>query len=124
MATLLVIDDELPIRQNLARFLSLEGHQVLQAADGEAGLTLALGEPRPDLVLCDVMMPRLSGYELLAALRADPRGRHLPFVFLSASAEKERLEQALEQGASGYVTKPFNLTQLKDVLDRHLGPRP
>lgn len=124
MATLLVIDDELPIRQNLARFLSLEGHQVLQAADGEAGLTLALGEPRPDLVLCDVMMPRLNGYELLAALRADPRGRHLPFVFLSASAEKERLEQALEQGASGYVTKPFNLTQLKDVLDRHLGPRP
>ncbi len=124
MATLLVIDDELPIRQNLARFLSLEGHQVLQAADGEAGLALALGEPRPDLVLCDVMMPRLNGYELLAALRADPRGRDLPFVFLSASAEKERLEQALEQGASGYVTKPFNLAQLKDVLARHLGPRP
>ncbi len=124
MATLLVIDDELPIRQNLARFLSLEGHQVLQAADGEAGLALALGEPRPDLVLCDVMMPRLNGYELLTALRADPRGRDLPFVFLSASAEKERLEQALEQGASGYVTKPFNLAQLKDVLARHLGPRP
>lgn len=124
MATLLVIDDELPIRQNLARFLSLEGHQVLQAADGEAGLALALGEPRPDLVLCDVMMPRLNGYELLAALRADPRGRDLPFIFLSASAEKERLEQALEQGASGYVTKPFNLAQLKDVLARHLGPRP
>jgi CheY-like chemotaxis protein len=119
MARILVIDDEAPIRENLVRFLVLEGHQVLQAADGRLGLE-AIRTHKPDFILCDVMMPHLDGFEVLAATHADPALRGIPFVFLSASAEPEKLEAALKQGATGYVTKPFNLSNLRQLLATQL----
>lgn len=119
MARILVIDDEAPIRENLVRFLVLEGHQVLQAADGRLGLE-AIRTHKPDFILCDVMMPHLDGFEVLAATHADPALRGIPFVFLSASAEPEKLEAALQQGATGYVTKPFNLANLRQLLATQL----
>lgn len=119
MARILVIEDETPIRVNLMRFARLEGHEAIEAADGAAGLAAAR-EHRPDLIFCDVMMPQLSGLEVLAALQLEPALRKIPFVFLSASAESERLEEALRLGASGYVTKPFNFAQLQAVLKQHL----
>lgn len=119
MARILVIDDEAPIRENLVRFLVLEGHQVLQAADGRQGLE-AIRTHKPDFILCDVMMPHLDGFEVLAATHADPALRGIPFVFLSASAEPEKLEAALMQGATGYVTKPFNLANLRQLLATQL----
>jgi CheY-like chemotaxis protein len=126
MARILVIDDEAPIRENLVRFLVLEGHEVLQAADGRLGLE-AIRTHKPDFILCDVMMPHLDGFEVLAATHADPALRGIPFVFLSASAEPEKLEAALQQGATGYVTKPFNLANLRQLLATqlaHLAPQP
>jgi CheY-like chemotaxis protein len=126
MARILVIDDEAPIRQNLVRFLVLEGHEVLQAADGHLGLE-AIRTQKPDFILCDVMMPHMDGFEVLAATHADPALRGIPFVFLSASAEPEKLEAALQQGATGYVTKPFNLANLRQLLATqlaHLAPQP
>ncbi len=120
MAHILVIDDEAPIRGNLIRFLKLEGHRISEASDGRTGLALALGPDRPDLILCDVMMPGLTGFEVLAALQAQPSPHPVPFVFLSASAETERLQQALSEGATAYITKPFNLQQLRDMLHAHL----
>jgi CheY-like chemotaxis protein len=119
MARILVIDDEAPIRENLVRFLVLQGHQVLQAADGRLGLE-AIRTHKPDFILCDVMMPHLDGFEVLAATHADPALRGIPFVFLSASAEPEKLEAALKQGATGYVTKPFNLSNLRQLLATQL----
>lgn len=119
MARILVIDDEAPIRENLVRFLVLEGHQVLQAADGRLGLE-AIRTHKPDFILCDVMMPHMDGFEVLAATHADPALRGIPFVFLSASAEPEKLEAALQQGATGYVTKPFNLANLRQLLTTQL----
>ena len=119
MARILVIDDEAPIRENLVRFLVLEGHQVLQAADGRLGLD-AIRTHKPDFILCDVMMPHMDGFEVLAATHADPALRGIPFVFLSASAEPEKLEAALQQGATGYVTKPFNLASLRQLLATQL----
>lgn len=121
MATILVIDDEAPIRENLLRFLTLEGHCVIEAVDGQTGLQ-AIRAHRPGFILCDVMMPRMDGFEVLAAVQADPALRHIPFVFLSASAEPEKLHAALRQGAAGYVTKPFNLSQLRQLLAHP--PRP
>ncbi|MEO7105156.1 MAG: response regulator [Rhodoferax sp.] len=121
MARILVIDDEAPIRENLVRFLVLEGHQVLQAADGRLGLD-AIRTHKPDFILCDVMMPQMDGFEVLAATHADPALRGIPFVFLSASAEPEKLEAALQQGATGYVTKPFNLAHLRQLLTTQLVP--
>ncbi len=119
MARILVIEDEAPIRANLVRFVTLEGHDAQEAADGRAGLDAALAQP-PDLIFCDVMMPQMNGLEVLAALQLEVRLQRVPFVFLSASAEPERLEEALRLGASGYVTKPFNFAQLRAVLQQHL----
>lgn len=119
MKRILVIEDEAPIRANLVRFLRLEGFQTFEAQDGEAGLAMAL-EVRPDLIFCDVMMPRKDGFGVLNALRQDANNRDVPFYFLSASAEPERLELAMQSGAMGYLTKPFNLTQLHDILKRHV----
>lgn len=120
MATILVIEDEAPIRENLRRFLQLEGHQAIEAADGRAGLELALSR-HPDLILCDVMMPELDGFSLLRRLREDPAARSIPFVFLTASAEKDDHRLGLELGADEYVTKPFNLPELAALLRRRLG---
>jgi len=121
VATVLVIDDEASIRENLVRFLKLEGHKAVEAADGRAGLD-AVKTHAPDLIFCDVMMPHVDGFEVLATLQADATLRHIPFVFLSASAEPEKLQEALQQGANNYVTKPFNLARLRDLLAELLPP--
>ncbi|MFY7906300.1 MAG: response regulator [Burkholderiaceae bacterium] len=121
--TVLVIDDEAPIRENLIRFLRLEGYRVIDAADGAAGLAAAL-QHTPDLILCDVMMPRMTGFEVLAALQATDTHRHVPLVFLSASAEPEKLEEGLSKGARNYVTKPFNLAILQRVIQQCLADSP
>lgn len=114
-STVLVIDDEAPIRENLVRFLRLEGYQVMDAADGAAGLAAAL-QCTPDLILCDVMMPRLNGFEVLTQLQASPAHRHIPLIFLSASAEPEKLQEGIRMGARSYVTKPFNLAVLRQLI--------
>ena len=125
MATVLVVDDEVPIRDNLTRFLRLEGHSVLTAADGRAALALLQAHlpALPHLILSDVMMPHMDGIELLAQVQADERWRTIPFVFLSASAEPEKLQDALSRGAQGYITKPFNLASLHQMLALHLPPQ-
>jgi CheY-like chemotaxis protein len=115
VALILVIEDEASIRENLLRFLALEGYQTRSAADGQAGLQAARAEP-PDLILCDVMMPRMTGFEVLQALVQDPLLKRVPFFFLSASAEREKLEAGLALGAAGYVTKPFDLMALRKLL--------
>ncbi|MBW8722530.1 MAG: response regulator [Polaromonas sp.] len=119
MARILVIEDEANIRSNLLRFVRLEGHEALEAPDGDTGLQAAR-DHLPDLIFCDVMMPRMSGLEVLAALQAEPALKQIPLVFLSASAESERLDEALRLGASAYVTKPFNFAQLQAVLKQYL----
>ncbi|MBC7917363.1 MAG: response regulator [Rhodoferax sp.] len=119
MAQILVIDDEAPLRQNLARFLRMEGHQVMEAGDGQDGFAMAQAQ-RPALVFCDVMMPRMNGMQVLAALQGDDALRSVPFIFVSASAEPERLHEALGLGAKGYLTKPFSFEQLRQILQTHL----
>ena len=119
MANILIIEDETQIRDNLVRFLKLEGHQVAAAPDGLVGLEAARSNS-PDLIICDFMMPRLNGFQVLAALQEDPELRAVPFIMLSASAEPERLQQAIALGARAYVTKPFQFEQLRNLLDRYL----
>lgn len=119
MARILVIEDEAPIRANLLRFVRLEGHTALEAVDGLTGL-MAAREHLPDLIFCDMMMPQMNGLEVLAALQSEAALKHIPLVFLSASAEPEKLDDALRLGASGYVTKPFNFARLQAILKQHL----
>jgi DNA-binding response OmpR family regulator len=115
MKKVLVIEDETPIRDNLRRFLSLEGYLVVTAENGAVGVELARREV-PDLVFCDVMMPELNGYQVLSIMQGDPRLAGIPFVFLTASAEKENMVQGLALGAWAYVTKPFDLAELASRL--------
>jgi len=119
MATLLIIEDEAPIRANLRQLLQLEGHTVVEAENGEAGV-VAARKQQPDLVLCDILMPGIDGYAVLAALRGDPETRTLPFIFLTASANRSERSQAIERGADDYLVKPVRIAEVLDAIDRAL----
>ena len=121
MQTVLVIEDEAPLRANLARILSAEGYRVVAAADGDEGIRRVL-EDRPDLVICDILMPRVDGFGVLAALRSRPESAAIPFIFLTASADKEDLARGLRSGANEYVTKPFKIAGLLAAVRRLLPP--
>ena len=121
MQTVLVIEDEAPLRANLARILSAEGYGVALAADGDEGIQCVLGE-RPDLVICDILMPRVDGFGVLAALRSRPESAAIPFIFLSASADKDDFARGLKCGANEYVTKPFKIADLLAAVRRLLPP--
>lgn len=115
MASILIIEDEAPIRDNLAQLLRLEGYETHQAADGIAGLEAAR-RLRPDLVICDILMPGLDGYGVLAGLRDSPELATTPFIFLTASANLEDRTQALKRGADDYLVKPFKITDVLDAI--------
>ncbi|MGH2921089.1 MAG: response regulator [Gaiellaceae bacterium] len=122
MATkVLVIDDEAPIRLLCRVNLEAEDMEVLEAEDGSTGLELARKE-RPDVILLDVMMPGLDGWEVLQRLFEDEATRQIPIVFLTARAELRDRARGLELGGLDYVTKPFNPVELaplvKDLLQR------
>lgn len=109
MSRILIIEDELPMRRALEDALSAEGHRVLSAADGEAGLQRALDE-KPDLLLLDVMMPKLDGFELCAELRR--LGVHSPVLMLTAKGGLDDRVRGLDTGADDYLVKPFGLEEL------------
>ncbi|TDY20466.1 GAF sensor hybrid histidine kinase [Paraburkholderia sp. BL6665CI2N2] len=110
-ARLLVVDDNADLREYMSRILRAAGHDVRLATDGQAALEAARAEP-PDLVLSDVMMPRLDGFGLLRALRADPDLRDTPVLMLSARAGEEARVDGIEHGADDYLTKPFSAREL------------
>lgn len=116
MAFVLVIEDEAPLRENLVRILQAQGHRVIAAENGEAGLA-RLREAPPDLVICDILMPGVDGYGVLAELRARPGTAAIPFIFVTASAGQMELARGLESGADAYVTKPFRLDELAAAVE-------
>ncbi len=112
----LVVDDDPVILELLRINFEIEGYEVLAATDGEQGLAKARDE-EPDVVLCDIMMPRLDGIELVTRLRGDPRTAHFPIVLLSAKAQKVEVDRGLSVGADDYVTKPFDPLELLDRVN-------
>jgi CheY-like chemotaxis protein len=108
----LIIDDDAAIRESLAEILEFEGVQVLQAVDGLAGIEAARLQ-QPNLVLCDLMMPQLDGFNVLNMLRSDPITAHIPLVVISAGQERE---QALACGAADYLSKPFDIERFLGVI--------
>lgn len=117
MATILIIEDNNEIRENTAELLSLEGFSILEAANGTEGIRMAQNSA-PDLIVCDVMMPGLSGLDVLKALKQETSTSTIPFIFLSARVEKKDVQTGLELGASAYVQKPFEPTQLFEAVYR------
>ena len=120
MSRILIIEDEDAIRANLRRFLRMEGYEVVEAADGRAGVEAARAH-LPDLIICDLMMPELDGFAVLKAVRGDPVTRGIAFCFLTASAEKDTRQTGLARGADEYITKPFELGEMRKVIARLLG---
>lgn len=120
MKRILVIEDEAHIRANLVRLLTLEGYAVEAAEDGAAGLAAARAH-RPDLVICDLLMPELDGYGVLGGLRQDPATAATPFIMLTASAEESARETAWARGVDGFITKPFALRDVLQEVKARLG---
>jgi DNA-binding NarL/FixJ family response regulator len=119
MKKILIIEDEPEMRRNLATVLRLEKYQPLTAENGNIGVELAKRE-RPDLILCDVMMPGLDGYGVLQALREDAQLALIPFVFLTAKGEKDDLRSGMNLGADDYLTKPVAKADLLNTIDARL----
>ena len=115
-AKVLVIDDEAPIRLLCRVNLEAEGMEVLEASDGATGLEKARAE-LPDVILLDVMMPGMDGWEVLQALQAGEGTSEIPIVFLTARAELRDRAQGLELGGIDYVTKPFNPIDLAPLVN-------
>jgi diguanylate cyclase len=111
MNKILVIEDNLQIQANIQQILEFEGFDVVTAPDGRIGLQ-AVKEHCPDLIICDIMMPELDGYEVVKALRQDPLTIDIPFIFLTAKVDKLDLRQGMELGADDYLTKPFGAGEL------------
>lgn len=122
MKRVLVIEDEARIRANLVRILTFEGYAVVATENGIAGLAAAR-ERTPDLVICDLLMPEMSGYGVLAELRAAAATRSVPFILLTASAEEAERARASASGADAFITKPFALTDLLAEVQRCLTKR-
>lgn len=119
MSKILVIEDEEPVRANIQELLENEGYETLTAENGLVGVKLAC-EHLPDLIICDIMMPELDGHGVLNALRQDPVTATLPFIFLTARAERADLRQGMQLGADDYLTKPFTRAELLTAVSTRL----
>jgi len=112
-ATVLVVDDDPVIQKLLQVNFEMEGYSVITAGDGEEGLRRAQAE-RPDIVLLDIMMPKMNGLEVAAALKADDETAGIPVILLSAKAQSSDVQAGMEAGADDYITKPFDPLELLD----------
>jgi DNA-binding response OmpR family regulator len=119
----LVIDDDPVILELLRVNFEIEGFEVVVAADGVEGLAKASGA-KPDVILSDIMMPRMDGLEVVARLRVGAATRHIPIILLSAKAQNAEVQQGLDAGADDYVTKPFDPLELIDRVNAVLAKAP
>ena len=119
MKKILVIEDDSEMRRNIVIVLRLEQYQPIAAENGRVGVELAKRE-KPDLILCDVMMPELDGYGVLKALHEDTNTALTPFIFLTAKGEKEDLRSGMNLGADDYLTKPVAQADLLKAIEVRL----
>lgn len=116
MKTALIIEDNFEIRGNTTEILELAGYQVITANNGREGVSIA-ADRRPDFILCDIMMPEMDGYDVIKQLKSHPETLSIPFIYLTASAEKKEMELAMAMGADGYIRKPFDVRELMDTIN-------
>jgi len=119
MEKILIIEDNEDIRENIVEILELADYKVIQAANGKDGVDMAISE-KPDLIICDIMMPELDGYGVLHILSKKESTVSIPFIFLTAKADKMDIRKGMTLGADDYITKPFDDTELLDVIEVRL----
>lgn len=115
MTKILVIEDEHSLRKDIMEMLSFEGYALVGAENGLVGIQEAR-KHLPDLIICDIMMPELDGYDVLDELRRDPQTAAIPFIFLTARTDKIDRRHGMEQGADDYLTKPFSVGDLLNTI--------
>lgn len=119
MKRILVIEDNNEVRENIAELLELSNYEVISAPDGKVGVQKAV-EFKPDLILCDVMMPELDGFSVLRILEKKVETADIPFIFLTAKTEKADFRKGMSLGADDYITKPFDDVELLDAIEMRL----
>lgn len=119
MKTILIIEDDLALRENTAELLELENYKVLTAPNGKLGIELAK-KSLPDIIVCDIMMPEVDGYGVLEAISMDSQTQHIPFIFLSAKTEHKEIRRGMDMGADDYLTKPFEEEELLSAIESRL----
>lgn len=119
MKSILLIEDNDELRENTAEILEMANYKVISAANGKLGIQAAL-QQKPDLIICDVMMPELDGYGVLHLVNKNAELSDVPFIFLTAKSERSDLRKGMEMGADDYITKPFTDIELLNAIESRL----
>ena len=119
MTKILIIEDTEQLREDISDALELEGFEVINASDGHSGVQMA-NKYLPDLILCDIMMPGIDGYNVLQLLKSEDGELKFPFIFITALAERENFRSGMELGADDYLIKPFTISELFKAIDIRL----
>lgn len=119
MKKILLIEDNKEMRENTCEILELANYQVITASNGKTGVDIALKEV-PDLIICDIMMPELDGYGVLYLISKNPATSGIPFIFLTAKAEKSDMRKGMSMGADDYLTKPFEEMELLNAVEARM----
>ena len=123
MARVLLIDDDTANLDFMRQLMQIEGHELVWSADGEQGLE-QVRRFRPELIICDVIMPHLGGYAVLETVRADPENAGIPVLLFSAAMSEEARAMAIRRGATEVLAKPFEMAHLRGAIRRCLGQQP
>ncbi len=120
MKTILIVEDETILRTNIRDMLIFEGFHVIEAQHGVEAIQMTQSH-QPDLVICDVAMPEMDGFEVLTRLKADPETAAIPVLMLTAQAEKSAIQHGLAMGATDYILKPFSFGDVLAKVQACLG---
>jgi CheY-like chemotaxis protein len=123
MALIIVMEDDASTRMLVMSVLKKDGHEVLAAEDGQQGLQLLAGPHLPDLIISDVQMPGMNGFQMLAALRANPAHASIPVILLTSLQERAHMRIGMTTGADDYITKPFRPGELREAVAAQLNKR-
>lgn len=116
---IVVVEDHSDVRENIVEMLELAGYSVFSASNGKDGIQLIIDQ-LPDLVLCDIMMPELDGHAVLYLMNKNPKTESIPFIFLTAKADKSDIRDGMNEGADDYITKPFSEMELLQAVETRL----
>lgn len=119
MHQILIIEDDIALRENTAELLELSGYTVFTAPNGKIGVQKAL-EILPNIIVCDIMMPEMDGYGVLETLNNNPKTSNIPFIFLSAKTEHKEVRKGMDLGADDYLTKPFEEDELISAIESRI----
>ena len=119
MKKVLLIEDDIVLRENTAELLELSDYKVLAASNGQIGLEMAT-EHKPDIIICDIMMPILDGYGVLEGLSKQDETKFIPFIFLSAKTERQDVRKGMDLGADDYITKPFSEDEIISAIESRI----